>query len=206
MKQLFLFGMFASVFAGCAGAKLQRVPPGQSISRHLQGPPAQATEALPSPTGVELPTTAAPSGPAMGPGQANPQFAGRTQIIGATPQETLPPLPVTGLPERNDGIERASDAYSRGSMLMKNGQNREAIASFEEATQLDPSFADAWTRLTMLYEKVGQPDKAREAFRRAKGLSAQPERITTPAPAPAEPPAPAPAPVVEEDIPLPPPK
>lgn len=142
----------------------------------------------------------------MGPGQANPQFAGRTQIIGATPQETLPPLPVTGLPERNDGIERASDAYSRGSMLMKNGQNREAIASFEEATQLDPSFADAWTRLTMLYEKVGQPDKAREAFRRAKGLSAQPERITTPAPAPAEPPAPAPAPVVEEDIPLPPPK
>lgn len=216
MKQFFLFGVLASIFAGCAGAKLQRVPPGQSIARHLQGPPAQATEALPSPTGIELPMTAAPTDAAMGLGQANPQFAGRTQIISATSQKTFPPLLVSGLPERNDGIERASDAYSRGSMLMKNGQNREAIASFEEATQLAPSFADAWTRLTLLYEKTGQPDKAREALRRAKRLSAQPERITTPAstptepttpvPTPVEPSSPTPAPAVEENVPLPPPK
>lgn len=98
------------------------------------------------------------------------------------PAEALPPLPVAGLPERNDSVERAGDAYNRGNLFMKGGQNSEAVAAFEEATLLDPSFSDAWTRLTMLYEKVGQPDKAREAFRRAKGLSAQPERISTPPP------------------------
>lgn len=200
MKQFFLFGTLVGIFAGCAGVKLQRVPPGQSIARHLQGPSAPATAPLPPSAAVDLPTAAAPGAPAMDPGQANPQYAGSPQIVGATPSEKLPPLPISGLPERHDGIERASDAYSRGSMLMKNGQNREAIASFEEAAQLDPSFADAWTRLTILYEKVGQPEKAREAFRRAKGLSSQPERLQTPTPAPA------PAPTLEDDAPLPPPK
>lgn len=124
--------------------------------------------------------------PAVSPGQTNPKFAGRSEIIGALPgtarAEALPPLPVSGLPERNDSIERAGEAYNRGNLLMKGGKNSEAVAAFEEATQLDPAFSDAWTRLTLLYEKVGQPDKAREAFRRAKGLNAQPERLTTPVP------------------------
>ena len=201
MKHYLLFGTALTFgIAGCADMKLQRVPPGQSIARHLQGPRELATETLPPPAAVDLPTAAGPGGPTMDAGQANPQFAGRPQIIGATPAEQLPPLPISGLPERNDGIERAGEAYNRGSLLMKGGQNREAIAAFEEATQLDPAFADAWTRLTLLYEKVGQPDKAREAFRRAKGLSPQPERITTPAPA--EPLAPPPI----DDAPLPPPK
>ena len=198
MKSHTLFGtaaslVLASMMLGCAGMKLERVPPGQSIRHHLEGPPQQATEALPPPAGVEMPTTVGDN-PSMGtestvsPGQANPKFLGRSEIIGALPgsarAEALPPLPVSGLPERNDSIERAGEAYNRGNLLMKGGQNREAVAAFEEATQLDPAFSDAWTRLTLLYEKVGQPDKAREAFRRAKGLNSQPERLTTPAPAP----------------------
>lgn len=196
MKSHTLFGTaaslaLASMMLGCAGMKLERVPPGQSIRHHLEGPPQQATETLPPPAGVEMPTTVGDN-PSMGtestasPGQANPKFLGRSEIIGALPgtarAEALPPLPVSGLPERNDSIERAGEAYNRGNLLMKGGQNREAVAAFEEATQLDPAFSDAWTRLTMLYEKVGQPDKAREAFRRAKGLNSQPERLTTPVP------------------------
>ena len=196
MKSHTLFGTAASLalgsmMLGCAGMKLERVPPGQSIRHHLEGPPQQATETLPPPAGVELPTTVGDN-PSMGtdtaasPGQANPNFAGRSEIIGALPgtarAEALPPLPVSGLPERNDSIERAGEAYNRGNLLMKGWKNNEAVAAFEEATQLDPAFSDAWTRLTLLYEKVGQPDKAREAFRRAKGLNAQPERLTTPVP------------------------
>ncbi len=178
MNLYFLLGAaVVTTFSGCAGLKLERVPPGQSIARHLDAPRTQPAEPLTPAAGADLPTPA-------GEGAANPQFAGRPQVIGATPDnpaiEKLPPLPITGLPERTDSPEKASDAYNRGSLLMKNGQNREAIAAFEEATLLDSSYTDAWTRLTVLYEKVGQPDKARAAFRRAKGLSPQP------APAPSE--------------------
>ena len=184
MNLYFLLGTAAVVtFSGCAGLKLERVPPGQSIARRLDGPRTQPTEPLAPAASADLPTPAGEGAATADPGTANPQFAGRPQIIGAIPNnpaiEKLPPLPIVGLPERTDGPEKASDAYNRGSLLMKNGQNRDAITAFEEATQLDPSYTDAWTRLTVLYEKIGQPEKARAAFRRAKGLSPQP---ATPAP------------------------
>lgn len=198
--------------AACGGVKLQRVPPGQSIRKHLGGAEAPAAGAtsqpLPSPAGVDLPTPATAPQPTAGPGTANANFAGRVQPIGALPPEALPPLPITGLPERNDSIERASETYNRGAVLMRNGQNREAVAAFEETTQLDPTFSDAWTQLTVLYEKIGQPDKAREAFRRAKGLSAQPERLSTPMLPPVNlpaPPATPPATPPAAPVPLPPP-
>ena len=207
MKLKSLFGpastfALAATFAGCAGVKLQRVPPGQSISRHLDSA-NHSTVPLPPPTGPDMPVTATPGG-AVSPGPT---------VSATVRPEALPPLPVAGLPERNDSIERAGDAYTRGSILMKNGQSREAIAAFEEATLLDPSFSDAWTRLTLLYEKAGQSDKAKEAFRRAKGLSARPERLTAPTEPPGEvipPPAtaiesPAPPTRPAEGAPLPPP-
>lgn len=157
------------MFAGCAGAKLHRVPPGQSIRRHLdaqQNPPADA----PPIPGAEMPQPAdAP------PGTAVPPVPG-----GFIPPEQLPPLPVVGLPERSDALEKAMDAYQRGTALAKGGQDADAIAAFEEATLIDPSFADAWTQLTMLYERTGQTEKARDAFRRAKNLNTRPEKLTTP--------------------------
>ena len=192
----------AGMLAACGGVKLQRVPPGQSIRTHLSRT-NETSEALPAPQPGDLPVAAG-----AGPGTANPNFAGLPQAggvhPGSHPVEALPPLPVVGLPERNDSVERAGDAYNRGNLLMKSGQDREAVAAFEEATLLDPSFSDAWTRLTMLYEKIGQPDKAREAFRRAKGLSAQPERMSTPPPELVPPVALQPAlPPVEEPLPEP---
>lgn len=202
----------ACTLVACGGAALQRVPPGQSIRKHLEGggftstagSPSQPLPPLPSPTGVDLPTAATgqPSGIPM---PENPRPTGRARLIGAMPNEALPPLPVTGLPERNDSIEKASEAYNRGTVLMRNGQNREAIAAFEETTQLDPSFTDAWTQLTFLYEKIGDKEKTREAFRRAKGLSAQPERLSRPVVPTVEQPHPAPSLPPSAPQPLPPP-
>ena len=191
----------AAMLASCGGVKLQRVPPGQSIRSHLARGTA-IPEVLPAPQPGDMPVVAG-----VAPGAANPNYAGLPLPGGNAnhPGEALPPLPLAGLPERNDSVERAGDAYNRGNLLMKGGQDRDAIAAFEEATLLDPSFTDAWTRLTMLYEKTGQPDKAREAFRRAKGLSAQPERIAPPAPDLVPPPVAVqpPLPPVEEPLPEP---
>jgi len=168
----------AGMVAGCAGAKLQRVPPGQSIRRHLENQQNAANEPVPIP-GTDMPQPA--GAPGEVPGTANPAFAGQPLPGTVVPPEQLPPLPVVGLPERSDALEKAMDAYQRGVALAKGGQDADAIAAFEEATLVDPSFADAWTQLTILYERTGQAAKAKEAFRRVKNLNARPERLTTPA-------------------------
>lgn len=163
-----------AISAGCSGLKVQRVPPGQSIRRHLEAQqnPAPGAQSL---TGAEMPQ---PSD--VPPGTPNPAFPGQPAPGGFVPPEQLPPLPVVGLPERSDALEKAMDAYQRGITLAKGGQDSDAITAFEEATLIDPSFADAWTQLTILYERTGQPAKARDAFRRAKSLNTRPEKLTTP--------------------------
>jgi tetratricopeptide (TPR) repeat protein len=45
-----------------------------------------------------------------------------------------------------------------------------ATADLEKAVGLDPSFAEAWYRLAMLYEQVGQPQAARQARQRFEAL------------------------------------
>ncbi len=54
---------------------------------------------------------------------------------------------------------------------MQTGKDEEAIAAFEQAVQLDASFAEAWSNLAMLYEKNGQEKKAINAFRASKKIA-----------------------------------
>jgi Tfp pilus assembly protein PilF len=71
----------------------------------------------------------------------------------------------------NDRIEAGAEAYTRGMDLMENGKNAEAIAAFEQAVQTDPNYGEAWHSLGLAYEKAGNAQKAREAFRRSQGLA-----------------------------------
>ncbi len=78
-----------------------------------------------------------------------------------------PPLP------QNDKVERAADAFARGSFCVNVGKDEEAIAAFEEAVKIEPSFSDAWQQLAALYQKTGATEKSLEAFRRAKKVARQ---------------------------------
>jgi tetratricopeptide (TPR) repeat protein len=73
----------------------------------------------------------------------------------------------TGLPQ-SDNSARVAEAFSRGDFCMSGGKDDEAIAAFQEAVKLDPTFTDAWQRLAALYEKKGDNKKAIDAFRRSK--------------------------------------
>lgn len=68
-------------------------------------------------------------------------------------------------------VERVGEAFSRGQFCMEAGKDAEAIAAFEEAVKIDPSFTEAWHHLAILYAKVGQEKKSIEAFHRAKKLA-----------------------------------
>ena len=70
-------------------------------------------------------------------------------------------------------MERVAEAFSRGQFCMQAGKDAEAIAAFEEAVKIDPSFNEAWQHLAILYEKTGQEKKALEAFRHARKVAQQ---------------------------------
>ena len=71
----------------------------------------------------------------------------------------------------NSTTDRVAEAFSRGQFCMQAGKDAEAIAAFEQAVKIDPSFIEAWQHLAILYEKTGQEKKALEAFRRARKVA-----------------------------------
>jgi Tfp pilus assembly protein PilF len=66
-----------------------------------------------------------------------------------------------------------AEAFSRGEFCLNTGKDEEAIAAFQEAVKIDPTFTEAWQRLAVLYEKKGDNQKAIEAFRRSKKVASQ---------------------------------
>lgn len=77
------------------------------------------------------------------------------------------------LPIDDPRVERVGEAYSRGTFCLRAGRDTEAIAAFEEAVELDPTFTDAWENLAVLYEKIGDEKKAIAAFKKAKKIARQ---------------------------------
>ena len=70
----------------------------------------------------------------------------------------------------NQGVEMVAEAFTRGKEAAGAGKLDEAISAFEEATKMEPGFADAWQALAQAYEQAGNPAKAKDAFQRATNL------------------------------------
>jgi tetratricopeptide (TPR) repeat protein len=90
----------------------------------------------------------------------------------ATPDANVPAVEPP-MPEKDALVEKVGEAYSRGMFCLEAERDAEAVAAFEEAVKLDPTFTDAWEKLAALYEKLGDSKKALEAFRKAKKLARQ---------------------------------
>jgi Tfp pilus assembly protein PilF len=66
-----------------------------------------------------------------------------------------------------------SDAKAQVEFGIKAAQNelwKEATYRWEKATQLDPTYAEAWNNLAIGYENQGRFDNAEEAYQRALAL------------------------------------
>jgi Tfp pilus assembly protein PilF len=57
-----------------------------------------------------------------------------------------------------------------GIAVAQRGLWREAAARWEQATELDPSYAAAWNNLGIGYEQLGRFDEARKAYEKALEL------------------------------------
>ena len=69
--------------------------------------------------------------------------------------------------------DRRSDAKSEvafGIDVAKKGLWKEALFRWQKATELDPSYAEAWNDLAVGYEQIGDFDKARTAYDKATSI------------------------------------
>ena len=64
----------------------------------------------------------------------------------------------------------AKEQVEFGIRVAQRGLWREAIYRWERATQIDPSYAQAFNNLAVAYEHEGQLDKARAAYEKALTL------------------------------------
>lgn len=68
--------------------------------------------------------------------------------------------------------------YYLGNLLYDRRRHREGIAMWERATELDPRFPTAWRNLGFgYYNMLHDPERARDAFARARNLAPQDARI-----------------------------
>jgi tetratricopeptide (TPR) repeat protein/predicted Ser/Thr protein kinase/TolB-like protein len=91
------------------------------------------------------------------------------QKLAANPEILKELAAHTGRPSTNS--VPALRAYDDGLQLERAGKNLEAQKQFEQATQDDPNFALAFSRLGEVYENLGHDDLAAQASRRAVELS-----------------------------------
>ena len=74
--------------------------------------------------------------------------------------------------------DRADVAHALGVIEARAGRFAPALASFDQATSLDPAFAAAWFSKGLALERLGRRAEARAAYARflTLGPSASPER------------------------------
>ncbi len=143
--------VLACLLAGCAMTNsIVHTPPGTSVEIALAKKPEV----------VNLPATAATATPVSG--------VHSNSTAGANVPAVEPPMPA-----KDALTERVAEAYSRGVFCLQAEREDEALASFEEAVKIDPTFTDAWEKLATIYERRGDAQKALEAFKKAKTLARQ---------------------------------
>lgn len=91
------------------------------------------------------------------------------QNVAASP-DVVKELQANAFKPSSTSVQALRD-YNEGLQLGRRGNNLEALKRFESATNADPDFALAYSRLAQIYANLGQDTEAEHASRRAVGLS-----------------------------------
>jgi hypothetical protein len=96
------------------------------------------------------------------PKQTPPKQEPPKQVAKAEPPKQTPPKQEP--PKASSGDVEA--AYKRGLMQFARGDTQGALASLRTALAGNPNFAPTWRGLGLVFEKLGEKDQARAAFKR----------------------------------------
>jgi Tfp pilus assembly protein PilF len=90
----------------------------------------------------------------------------------ALPTPTPPPsVMVQGGELPNKRAEEIEDGFALGNFCLEGGKYAEAIGAFEKVVKLDPTYAEAWSKLATAYQNAGKKEKAQEAMRKFNALT-----------------------------------
>jgi Flp pilus assembly protein TadD len=96
-------------------------------------------------------------------------------IFGAAPHADA--LPGSGIAAPEDVRSEAKAQVEFGIRAAQNELWKEATYRWEKATQIDPTYAEAWNNLAIGYEYSGRFDEAEAAYQRALKLDPDNELI-----------------------------
>jgi tetratricopeptide (TPR) repeat protein len=106
-------------------------------------------------------------------------MAKKAEVVALAPTENVTqgsateathPAPAP-MPAASFDAEQVADSFTLGNFCMEQGRYPEAIAAYEAAVRINPHFADAWTKLAVAYQNLGEDKKALDAFRKSKSAS-----------------------------------
>jgi tetratricopeptide (TPR) repeat protein len=69
-------------------------------------------------------------------------------------------------PVRNYASPSASKSVEIGDFYLRRGKYKAALSRFQEALKTDPHYAPAYREMGKVYEKMGNPQKALDAYRK----------------------------------------
>ncbi len=69
--------------------------------------------------------------------------------------------------------EKIADTFALGNLCLEEGRFQEAITAYQNTLKLDPNFSDAWNKLAIAYQDLGDEKKSIEAFKKSKTASTQ---------------------------------
>lgn len=112
--------------------------------------------------------------PAKSADESPPATAGKAK---EKPDEKNSNAEIAGL--RSEMKEKPADstALRLGQLLLKKGENREALLSFEEALKLNPRSVEAKIGKGIAMGRLGEYGKAEQALREALPLNPNPARV-----------------------------
>lgn len=154
---------------GCV--EFNRVPPGQSAALARAKKPELVALPPVSVQEQELQQQLPPS-QIQPKSQPQPGSEIRPVALTMTTRKPMPmPAPEPALPD-NKGLQ-AADSFMVGNLCMEQGKYPEAASAYEKTVRLNPRFAEAWNKLAVAYQNIGEDQKALAAFRKYKSLSLQ---------------------------------
>jgi len=102
--------------------------------------------------------------------------AKKAELVALPPEEKPAPVPGATVPEPtlpDNNVEKIADSFMVGNLCMEQGKYAEAASAYQQAVSLNPNFAEAWNKLAIAYQNLGEDKKAIEAFRKSKAVSLQ---------------------------------